>query len=294
MTITTSTRYRSVLAAAAATVMATAPSIFAQNEPADCAVQVANLMSGSPRSVAPWEAARCPVTGPSGLAFYWSRTDRAASIDSRTIEASALLRDARLFRALSGVARSAGPRANRIAALAVLARYYDPRYGAAEAFLAGDEPGTSLPRRIGGRAPVVGTEPLPADHRTQIGALALQLATSDPDSGIRSAAHRLRQALAIDDPANNPIPDEAIRLVAGCGREVTVRSTADIDVTFDLLVPDERYQAPVAIRAGSAGKPAELHLVVPNGTVVARYGGRELTRLATRTGQCAPGAVRWP
>ena len=284
MTSVTTTRHCFALIAGA--IVSIAAPLMGQNEPTVCAARVASLTSGTPQGPSAREVVRCPVSGPSALALYWTRGDRFDEIEDWIVGASATIRDQRVFRAVSAVARSDRPRADRIDALMVLARYYDDRYRPTEAFLEGDEPGPSLPRRVGVREPVVGLDPLPADSREQIGRIVFQLAMSDPDSSVRSAAHRLRQAFVIDDPANNPLAEGAVQLVAGCGREITVRSTADIDVTVDLVVPEATYRAPVTIRAGSASKPAELKVVVPNGTVVARNGDHELARLTSRTREC--------
>ena len=284
--MTSATSARRSLAFAAGAIVAIAAPLMGQNEPADCAPRVTLLTTGTPGAAKPWAIARCPVTGPSGLAAYWLRSDRPYEMDDWIVAASAVIRDQRVFRAVSAVALSSRPRADRIDALIVLARFYDDRYRPSEAFLEGEEPGPTLPRRVGIREPVAGLDPLPADSRAQIGRMVFQLSMSDADSVVRSAAHRLRQALAIDDLANNPLPEGSIQLVAGCGREITVRSTADIDVTFDLVVPEARYHAPVTIRAGSVSKPAELQLVVTNGTVVARSGDVQLARLTSRNGEC--------
>ncbi len=284
--MTSATFVRRSLAVAIGAIVSGATPLVAQNEPAVCVASVASLTTGTAQGPRAREVVRCPVTGPSALAWYWSRSDRMDEIEDWIVAASARIRDQRVFRAVSAVARSSRPRADRIDALMVLARYYDDRYRPSEAFLEGDELGPSLPRRVGIGEPVVGLDPLPADSRAQIGRIVFQLAMSDPDSGVRSAAHRLRQALALDDPANNPLAEGAIQLVAGCGREITVRSTADIDVTFDLVVPEATYKAPVTIRAGSTSKPAELKVVAPNGTVFARNGGHDLARLASRNGEC--------
>ena len=284
--MTSATSSRNCFAIAAGAIVGFAAPLMGQNEPTVCVARVASLTAGTPQGPRAREVVRCPVTGPSALAWYWSRSDRFDEIEDWIVGASATIRDQRVFRAVSAVARSDRPRADRIDALMVLARYYDDRYRPTEAFLEGDEPGPSLPRRVGIREPVVGLDPLPADSRAQIGRLVFQLAVSDPDSGVRSAAHRLRQAFAIDDPGNNPLPEGAIQLIGGCGREITVRSTADIDVTFDLVVPEATYRAPATIRAGSASKPTEVRVVVPNGAVVARNRDSELARLTSRTSEC--------
>jgi hypothetical protein len=277
---------RHSLAIGAIAIVATAAPLMAQNEPAACAALVSVLTTGTPRGARPRTIERCPVTGPSELASLWSRSDRPDEIDDWLVRASGLIRDGRVFRAVSAVARSSRPRADRLDALVVLAAYYDDRYRATDAFLEGNEPGPSLPRRVGIGELVVGLEPLPPDSRAQIGRMVFQLAMSDPDSGVRWAAHRLRQAFSIDDPVNNPLPEGSIQLVAGCGREITLRSTADIDVTVDIVVPEARYRAPVTLRAGSASKPTEKRVVVPNGTAVARNGDHELARLTSREDEC--------
>ena len=110
----------------------------------------------------------------------------------------------------------------------------------------------TIGRRVGGAATVLGATPLPADLRSQIGTTLAELATGDPDSSVRKAAWRLRQGLASLDPANTPLGQKSISLIAGCGRELILRSTSDIDVEITLQVEAAHFDRAYGIRAGSA------------------------------------------
>jgi hypothetical protein len=94
------------------------------------------------------------------------------------------------------------------------------------------------------------------------------------------------------DPENTLVREGSIALIAGCGRRVTLRSTADIDLPIEVRVLGTDFVYPKGIRAGTETKPTEILLAFPSGVVVATLGGRELARLEERNAPCPPGMPR--
>jgi len=291
MNMTTSTIQ---LILAAGLVAATTSSALAQAEGADCP-QAAAALEAQPHSTdAIWRVASCPVTGPDALADVWARHGAAdGTARMNLVEATSTLRDRRLLDAMTRTAGSANrPVTDRLAALLVLMRYYDPRFAPDMENLAGGADGASIPMRIHEQRATNAVSPMPETVRQQISELFARLAAADGDTAVRAGALRLRQVLARWDPSNTPLPPGSISLVAGCGSNVTLRSTADVEVYVQLAVLDTEFEKAYGILAGSAGKPRSLTLSVPAGTVVAIYGGREVARLAERNATCPPGMVR--
>lgn len=266
---------------------------LAQSEPSACSNETAEVLSAPANRGVPFTITRCPVSGPAALAELWARPgSRAESAREALVEASAIMRDARLFRALLRVANGRDfPAEERLAVLRVLLRFYDGRYAPSREYLLSTERYRSIPTMAGSPDVVEGIEPLPADARRQIGEVLARLSVGDDNLQIRGAALRLRQALAFRDPANVPLPPGSITLVAGCGDRVTLRSTADIDAPVRLQVLGEAREYGRGIRAGTTEKPSEILFGLPPGTVVAMYGEREVARLEDRNAPCAPGMI---
>jgi hypothetical protein len=282
------------LLAVAVVIPATATSARAQGEPSDCAGALAKLRT-QPNNIAGIRtASRCPESGPVTLAALWTRRD-AVGVATRAalVEESGSLRDTRLMDAVVGVATGGDrPVADRLAALQVLMRYYDRRYVLSVDDLSTESIGSPIPRSVGGPPPVYGSSPLAQTTRGTIGTMLSTLASSDADHAVRHAALRLRQGLAFADPANTPLPEGSITLVAGCGSRVMLRSTADVDLELQLRVLGTSYARAKSISAGSVAKPRQLLLGLPAGTVVATYGGREVARLTERNASCPVGMPR--
>jgi hypothetical protein len=279
------------LIVAAGAIAVTTSNALAQAEPAECARVRAELRARPNSPDAIWLPVSCPSTGPAALAELWT-TRGAGDGNARMnlVEATASLRDPRLFDVIARIAAAADrPRPDRLAALLVLMRYYDPRYGPGMEDLAGSIYGASVPMNIHSPAPVTGPSPATVALRRQIGALFARLAASDDDAAVRTGAGRLRQVLARRDPANTILPDGAITLVAGCGTRVTFSSTADVEIDVQLRVLDTPFQKMYGISAGSVERPRSHLLSLPAGTVVASYGGREVARLTERKTPCPPG-----
>lgn len=268
-------------------------SMPAQQESTSCATIVATLRSGHRNAEAIERTAQCPVSGPSALGEVWERVSELSGAErGHLVEATSLIRDVRLLNSVVAVATDPG-RADqdRVAALQVLMRYYNPGYAPSFAALLSKDESRAVATRIDGPQPINGAVALPATTRKQIGAVLAQLSASDPSSAVQGAARLLRSQLAYDDPENTPVADGMISLVAGCGRRVTLRSTADVGLRIDLTVVGTSFSRTYGIRAGTKMNPAELLLGLPKGAVAASYGGRELARLSERNAPCPPGIV---
>jgi hypothetical protein len=287
-----SIRTRLVLAATVVMV-ATPVGIQAQSEPAACQAAVATLRGHVADQSALFAISRCPSAGPPELVSLWARQDLTSPAIATLADATGSLRDARMLEAVTKAASERSrPAASRLAALQVLMRYYDPRYAPTAEDLRGMTMGSPVPVRIGGAPPIDGTSPLPANTRARVGAKLAALAATDPDAEVRQAALRLRQALAIEDPANTPLSPNSVSLIAGCGTRVTLRSTADVSLPVRVTVPSSNFEHTYSIRGGSVTKPSDLLLSLTAGTVIASYGGREIARLSERKAVCPPGMPR--
>jgi hypothetical protein len=119
-------------------------------------------------------------------------------------------------------------------------------------------------------------------------ALMAELAHSD-DPAVAGGALRLRQALALRDPEHTPVQPDLVRLIAKCGNGVTLQSTLDVTLGLRVHVLGTSFETTVWPRAWSRGRPMEIPMVLPPGTVVVSYGsGHELARLTSRNEACPP------
>jgi len=203
------------------------------------------------------------------------------------------MRDARVLNAVLGVASSAGYSAEgRLAALSVLLRYYDNSYAPLNAEFVRDPAHVLLAQVVDAPGQYNGARPLPGDVRARIAREIAQISTTDGDASFRRVARRVRQALAYTDPANTPLDAGAISLIAGCGRRVTLRSSADIDLPVEVRVLGTKFANGAGIRAGTTTRPTDRLLGLPAGVVVASLGGREVARLTQRNAPCPQGMPR--
>jgi hypothetical protein len=267
---------------------------FAQAEHASCHAKATELRNHPDSAGTIWDAARCSASGPAALAEVWKRNGVGSSeVRNVLVDATSALRDTRLFDVIVGVATNEDrPPMDRLAALQVLMRYYNPSYAPSIENLRTAPEWSSVARRVDGPLPIDGSSPLGDSARARIASTLARLGASESDTTVRNAALVLRQTLAFDDPENTPLAPGAITLVAGCGRRVTLRSTADVAVEVVLRVLGTTFETTHGIRAGSQTKPAKILLGLPSGIVVASYGGREVARLEARNAPCPPGVVR--
>ncbi|HEU4721410.1 MAG TPA: hypothetical protein VFS59_08610 [Gemmatimonadaceae bacterium] len=193
----------SVLAAAA--LAASSPrGAAAQSDAPDCVAIVAEMLAPAPSAGAIRASAGCPATGPVTLASRWTRRGaRAAGERAALVEASSLMRDARLYEAVSAVVRDAGyPRADRLAGMRVLVGYADEEpgviqqgqvYGAKAAELSGGRPADAT-------MTVAGSNALPPTVREDIKRELSRLAREDKEPDVRWAAQRACESLGYVAP----------------------------------------------------------------------------------------------
>jgi hypothetical protein len=172
----------------------------AQSEAPDCVAIVSEMLAPNPSVGEIRASAGCPSTGPVTLANRWTRRGpRTAAERTALVETSALMRDARLYDAVSTVVRDDSyPRSDRLAGLRVLVGYAEESgtgviqqghaYGARAAELSGG-------RQIGAPATPARSNALrPAVHE-DVGRVLTRLAAVDRDPDIRDAAKRAREKL---------------------------------------------------------------------------------------------------
>ena len=184
----------------ASTLVALTPALAtAQSESPDCVAIVAEMLAPAPSIGAIRASAGCPSTGPVTLSNRWTLLGaRTAAERAALVEASAGLRDARLYGAISDVVRDeAYGRSDRLAGLRVLAVYAEESgtgviqqgqvYGARAAELSGGRlEATSASATGNALAPAV---------RDDIGRELSRLAREDNDAEVRRAARRVNEKL---------------------------------------------------------------------------------------------------
>jgi hypothetical protein len=178
----------------------------------------------------------------------------------------------------------------RLAALQVLAAYYDPKFHALPEWLRTAHVGDPIPMNVhgGGRK---GVTPLPESRTAELPALLARLARNDADPTVRHAALLLRQGLAFRNPVNTPVQPGTVSLIAGCGDRVTLRSTENILLGLQVSVLGTSSVHTIWLKGSPEAKPMTTLMSLPAGTVVVTYGGRELARLSERHAPCPPGIV---
>lgn len=237
---------------------------------------------------------RCPARGAGVVAVAWGGTDALAE-ESRAalVRTSQRLRDERIHAAASRVARDAGRATEmRLAALAVLASYNDSSLGVSAEFLREARVGDPVPALVPALATPRGASRLSADHHARIRADVDELSRSDRDPAVRRAALVLRQAFAMRHPEQAALEPGAVRLIAGCGARVTLRSSSDIAIPAVIRVERGRFAHERLIPRAQSGRPVDILLGLPPGTVTVTVGDQVIARLTDRAAPCAPGQTR--
>ena len=165
---------------------------------ADCRLAGQVLTTGQPATHRAWALEmidQCQDTGPAVLATLWSNAPSvAATLDSLTVP-SVRLWDQRLFNALVTVAKSRGAAdLKRVAALIVLATYAEPYSGMSLQELTDPRPDSSRAVRLVAvdyRPKTVGAQPLANTAPADVRRLLQELAASEPESVVGTAASRL-------------------------------------------------------------------------------------------------------
>lgn len=264
------------------------------SEPAECDVLAAQVSAGSAGHNVVERLSGCPVSGPPALARAWQRhTTLTARELSARLWTSVRLRDGRLYPTVRTAAGDpAQPTDTRLVALQVLASYFDSTLAPSSEYLRGAALGSPIPRTTGApHGP--GATPLLAGRAAEIVTTVAALAAGDPDPVVRSAALRLRQGFALVAPGTTPLAPGAIQLVAGCGRRVLLRSTADVDLPVEVIVGSGAvYRQTLPLRGAASGRPVERLLGLPPGPVTALVGGHVVAKLSLRNAPCRPDQTR--
>ena len=166
----------------------------AQSEAPDCLAIVAEMLTPTPSAGAIRASAGCPSSGPVTLASRWMRRGtRSASERTALVEASALMRDGRLYDAILTVTKDdSRAAADRLAGIRVLLGYADASGGfnvSQQGLARGAKPAAALSAR---KAPssqtVEGGVPLSPSVRADVKRELYQLGNNDDDPDVRYAA----------------------------------------------------------------------------------------------------------
>ena len=185
---------------AAAVLVALAPDFaVAQSDAPDCVGIVAEMLTPTPSSGVIRASAGCPSSGPVTLANRWTRRGiRGSGERAALVEASTLMRDARLYDAVSAVVRDGSyPRADRLAGLRVLTEYADQGFTVSQqgqAYRARSEE-LSGGRTTGVATTVTGSSGLRPTVRDELRQELARLAREDRDGDVRFAAKQASENL---------------------------------------------------------------------------------------------------
>ena len=164
----------------------------AQSDAPDCVAIVAEMLTPSPSAGTIRASAGCPSSGPVTLANRWSRVGlRSATERAALIEASSLMRDARIYEAVLGMTRDGTrPVADRLAGIKVLLGYAD---GGGMVMQQGEARGAQPAVRTASL--VQGSVTFTPDMRSDVKRELYRLAAVDRDPDVRIAAQKASSSL---------------------------------------------------------------------------------------------------
>jgi len=178
---------------------------IAQSDTPDCVAIVAEMLTPTPSVGAIRASAGCPSSGPVTLANRWSRPGvRSATERAALVEASSLMRDARIYQVVLGLTRDeTRPVADRLAGIKVLLGYADEGTGVIQQ-------GTPNMRSAGSANLVKGSVSFTPDMRSDVKRELYRLAAVDHDADVRNAAKRASESLGYvvrrEDPRRERAP----------------------------------------------------------------------------------------
>lgn len=270
-----------------------ASALEAQRPTTDCpAAERSARTDAHPAARVVRDLVRCSTAGTQGLVVLWGRH---AALSDATLE---VLVDASRWPRARAVTQQleatlAGRHGARVthAALAAAVSAFDVAFDVAFAPRADEiaalQLGAGLPKQM--HAPA--STPADRTQKARLAMLVAQLATGHPDATVRVSALAVRQQLALLEPGLTPLAPDAVQLVAKCGQQTELVSTADISLPVRLTVLGTTYDQLVGIGAAMNGTAARALLLVPHGVVVAKLGDREVARLTNRKVPCPPGVI---
>jgi hypothetical protein len=168
----------------------------AQSDAPDCMAIVAEMLTPTPSAGAIRASAGCPSSGPVTLANRWSRVGaRTATERAALVEASSLMRDARIYEAVLGVTRDGTrPVADRVAGIKVLLGYANADAGRM-VMQQGEARGAKPAAAAGSASLVRGSVEFTPDMRSDVKRELYRLAAVDRDPDVRAAAQRGSESL---------------------------------------------------------------------------------------------------
>ena len=171
--------------------------VAAQSDTPDCVAIVAEMLTPTPSTGAIRASAGCPSSGPVTLANRWSRPGvRSATERTALVEASALMRDARIYQAVLGLTRDENrPVADRLAGIKVLLGYADAGGGVIQQ-------GAPNARSAAPSNLVKGSVTFTPDMRSDVKRELYRLAAVDHDPDVRFAAQKASESLGYVVPRN--------------------------------------------------------------------------------------------
>ena len=175
----------------------------AQSDTPDCVAIVAEMLTPSPSTGAIRASAGCPSSGPVTLANRWSRPGtRGATERAALVEASSLMRDARIYQAVLGLTRDeTRPVADRLAGIKVLLGYAEEGGGVIQ---------QGAPNASAGSSNLVkGSVTFTPDMRSDVKRELYRLAAVDHDPDVRIAAKRASESLGYVVPRKDPRRERA-------------------------------------------------------------------------------------
>ena len=164
----------------------------AQSDAPDCVAIVAEMLTPSPSAGTIRASAGCPSSGPVTLANRWTRVGpRTATERAALVDASSLMRDARIYEAVLGMTRDGTrPAADRLAGIKVLLGYAD---GGGMVMQQGEARGAKSPVRSASL--VQGSVAFTPDMRSDVKRELYRLAAVDRDPDVRIAAQQASASL---------------------------------------------------------------------------------------------------
>ena len=164
----------------------------AQSDAPDCVAIVAEMLTPSPSAGTIRASAGCPSSGPVTLANRWSHVGPRSSAErSALIEASSLMRDARIYQAVLGMTRDASrPLADRLAGIQVLLGYAEDGHSVMQQ---GEALGANPAPRPASL--VKGSVSFTPDMRSDVKRELYRLAAVDRDPDVRFAAQKASESL---------------------------------------------------------------------------------------------------
>ncbi|MFL5617477.1 MAG: hypothetical protein ACJ79A_03680 [Gemmatimonadaceae bacterium] len=180
----------------------------AQSDAPDCVAIIAEMLTPSPSAGAIRASAGCPSSGPVTLANRWTRREaRSATERAALVEASSLMRDARIYDAVLGMTRDESrPLADRLAGIRVLLGYADNGHMVMQQGQARDaEPAAPAARSTASSGLVRGSVAFTPDMRSDVKRELYRLANVDHDPDVRYAAQKASQSLGYVVPGQGRV-----------------------------------------------------------------------------------------